>query len=329
MPQCRLALVPAKFALVLAASWAASTGGVRAADECIAKPNAPAPQGEHWFYRYDRTTKRQCWHLGPQGASVQKRAMQAPKQPASDAFARPAAPPRAQRPTATAPTAAPAATAAEAIVPAPATPLRWPEAARVPDVPPSFAPAPQPALAEAPRSADAIDPAPAPASNYAEEPQSPVNAQSSRVVAPAQAPLEADHTFALLMFALALLGIIGTVFLAARWPRRREASDRQGLGWPRPPTLKTSYPRAGTSLDSDAETAARHDALPPPLKPLDQTERLAQALQQLLNELRTKQYVPRPAPSIVPQLSRPPGATTYDQTASATNLLEARHHRQR
>jgi hypothetical protein len=34
-----------------------------AADECIGKPNAPAPQGSHWYYRTDRTSNRQCWYL--------------------------------------------------------------------------------------------------------------------------------------------------------------------------------------------------------------------------------------------------------------------------
>lgn len=38
----------------------------RAEDDCVAKPNAPAPAGQHWWYRTDRATKRKCWFLGPQ-----------------------------------------------------------------------------------------------------------------------------------------------------------------------------------------------------------------------------------------------------------------------
>lgn len=38
----------------------------RAADECLVKPNAPAPSGQHWWYRTDRAAKRKCWFLGPQ-----------------------------------------------------------------------------------------------------------------------------------------------------------------------------------------------------------------------------------------------------------------------
>src|SRR3974377_134608 len=40
----------------------------RAADDCLTKPNALAPQGSHWYYRIDRTTHRQCWFLGAEGA---------------------------------------------------------------------------------------------------------------------------------------------------------------------------------------------------------------------------------------------------------------------
>jgi hypothetical protein len=36
-----------------------------AADDCVAKPNAPAPAGQHWWYRTDRATQRKCWFLGP------------------------------------------------------------------------------------------------------------------------------------------------------------------------------------------------------------------------------------------------------------------------
>jgi len=56
------------------ASLAASTSTARAADECIVKPKADPPQGQHWYYRTDRETKRQCWYLGPVGTAVRKRA---------------------------------------------------------------------------------------------------------------------------------------------------------------------------------------------------------------------------------------------------------------
>jgi hypothetical protein len=48
----------------------------RAADDCLAKPNAPAPDGSHWYYRIDRMTQRQCWYLGPAGRQVREHAAQ-------------------------------------------------------------------------------------------------------------------------------------------------------------------------------------------------------------------------------------------------------------
>ena len=290
MSQHRPTCVPTIFALLsLAASCAVSAGALHAA-ECTAKPDQPPPQGEHWYYRTDRATNRQCWYLGPEGASVQKNARQ---ERASDALALPATPRTAQRPTAPAPTAA----AAEANVPAPAAPPPWPEAAKLPDVPPTFEPTP--ALAERQQSVDAIDPAPTPASDPAEESQSPANARSSPASAPAKATGNADHTLALAMIGLAVLAISGTMFHATRWLSRRRASNR----WPHP---STPYPHARTPLDFDSGTPAQH--IPPP-KPLDQTERLAQALQQLLHELQTKHCLLPPGPSTLSRSSRPPVAT--------------------
>jgi hypothetical protein len=34
-----------------------------AADDCLAEPKGDAPQGQHWYYRIDRGTKRHCWYL--------------------------------------------------------------------------------------------------------------------------------------------------------------------------------------------------------------------------------------------------------------------------
>ena len=45
-----------------------------AADDCPTKPNATAPPGNHWYYRVDRTTHRECWYLGPEGREVRTHA---------------------------------------------------------------------------------------------------------------------------------------------------------------------------------------------------------------------------------------------------------------
>jgi hypothetical protein len=50
--------------LAVAAFFIVTVHGARAADECLEKPNAPSPQGSHWYYRTDRTSNRQCWYLG-------------------------------------------------------------------------------------------------------------------------------------------------------------------------------------------------------------------------------------------------------------------------
>jgi hypothetical protein len=34
-----------------------------AADDCLAEPKGDAPQGQHWYYRIERGTKRHCWYL--------------------------------------------------------------------------------------------------------------------------------------------------------------------------------------------------------------------------------------------------------------------------
>lgn len=302
MPQHRPTLVPAIFALLsLATSCAASARAVHAS-ECIAKPNGPPPQGEHWYYRTERATKRQCWYLGPEDANIQKGTTQSSHQPASDVLGQPAAPQRAQRPMALALTAAPTAT--EVNVPAPAAPPPWPEAAKLSDVRPMFEPPPAPALAERQQSVDAIDPAPTPAGDPAKESQSPAIARSSTASAPAQSPDDADHTLALAMIVFAAIAISGSVLEITRWLRRRKASNRRELEWA---TANTLYQRAQASLDSDSRAPARH--IPGPSKPFGQAERLAQDLQRILNELQTRPYVSQSALSSLPRSSRPPIAT--------------------
>ena len=71
--------------LAVATIFIVAVQGARAADECLEKPNAPSPQGSHWYYRTDRTTNRQCWYLSPERGKVAPLARQdtAPAQPSS------------------------------------------------------------------------------------------------------------------------------------------------------------------------------------------------------------------------------------------------------
>src|SRR5262245_58977586 len=142
------------------------------------------------------------------------------------------APRHAQRSTAQ---VAHGASTAETDVP-PSAAAALADAPKLPDVPPSFAPAPQASS----RLADATGPVPAPATNDTEEPQSLVNAQTSQVATAAQAADERPSS--LIVVSLVLLTLVGPVFHAARWLRRRRASDRRGLGQVDPVTVLPRTP---------------------------------------------------------------------------------------
>jgi hypothetical protein len=78
--------------IALAVSLSASAifpSGSHAAETCIAAPNAPAPQGSHWYYRLERATQRKCWRLVQQPQSAAKQAAAAPE-PADEEDAAPA-----------------------------------------------------------------------------------------------------------------------------------------------------------------------------------------------------------------------------------------------
>jgi hypothetical protein len=261
MQQRNLILVRAMSALVFVAASASNAHST----SCIAKPNGQVPPGQHWYYRTDRVTSRQCWYIGPQNFNAQKSAT---KQ-SSDTRTLPVASPHAKRLATTAPPVA-HAVVAETDVVLPAAPV-FSEPAKSPDVPLL-----QPTLVETPRSADATGPL-ASATDDAAESQSPVNGQTSHIAAAAQA--EVGRPSSLIVVTLALLAMVGPVFHAARWLRRRKASDRHGLG----------QAACAFTPESDSEPAERYI---PPTKPLKQAEKeVALALQQLLNDTQTKANV--------------------------------------
>jgi hypothetical protein len=68
LPRTVLAGLVASAAVTIVQFYPAS-----AAEDCVAKPKGVAPSGQHWYYRSDRATKRQCWYLGDEsshGASL-------------------------------------------------------------------------------------------------------------------------------------------------------------------------------------------------------------------------------------------------------------------
>jgi hypothetical protein len=40
-------------------------GRAVAESACIDQPDRDAPEGEHWYYHFDREKDRKCWHRGP------------------------------------------------------------------------------------------------------------------------------------------------------------------------------------------------------------------------------------------------------------------------
>jgi hypothetical protein len=56
-------------------TMASLPGATARAEECLAGPKWPAPQGSHWYYRVDRASKRNCWYVREVG---QKAAQSSP-----------------------------------------------------------------------------------------------------------------------------------------------------------------------------------------------------------------------------------------------------------
>ncbi len=63
----------AKFVSAILASFLAgaplatvSYGAADPTDECLSGPKGQTPQGSHWYYRVERTSKRHCWYLADQ-----------------------------------------------------------------------------------------------------------------------------------------------------------------------------------------------------------------------------------------------------------------------
>jgi tetrahydromethanopterin S-methyltransferase subunit G len=58
--------------LVALGDGGSSVGSARAAENCLAAPNAQAPQGSHWYYRTDPVKQNKCWYLRAEGQAIQK-----------------------------------------------------------------------------------------------------------------------------------------------------------------------------------------------------------------------------------------------------------------
>ena len=235
MQQQKRSIVPA-VAAVLVATFAVTLhagGPAHAADDCIATPNASAPQGSHWYYHVDRETHRTCWYLGAQGQKVHRAAAKiatldestAPQ--AGEVAADHAAPPARIQPSV--PQAPPltvradaASTAAQAIAPSSsqgaAPTVRWPDPPRAAVSPEqegvgaaSAQPMPQAAMVDA---SDADQPDAAPASG-------PVGGSNT-----AHATAMFMRVFLLIGGALAAAGILQQAIFKGVFARRRIHVER-------------------------------------------------------------------------------------------------------
>src|SRR6476659_9291926 len=71
--------ISALFATILAGTSFAAVpeGGAKTADNCLSAPKGAVPPGHHWYYRFDRATKRQCWYSREEIGTVARGAPQA------------------------------------------------------------------------------------------------------------------------------------------------------------------------------------------------------------------------------------------------------------
>jgi hypothetical protein len=243
----RTSSAPIILAIVVAAT-AAVSDAARAGDDCLAAPNAGAPQGSHWYYRFDRGTRRKCWYVGAQGTKVRRAATATPPTSARAPVAPPSvAPAPVDVPApASAPASAPAPAAAVAAAPDAAFSSRWPDRPNATDAI-ANAPAPDAGQSAAPAArvpdriaARAVTTTAEPAPTAAQ----PQQAESARAVAAPPATAAVADQRPSLPAALAavavLLASVGTILVRAG---RRAAAGRS--------------PHWARSFDEGAMRAAR------------------------------------------------------------------------
>jgi hypothetical protein len=212
------------------------SGAAVAADDCLTEPGKKTPQGQHWHYRLEHGTKRQCWYLrgdGDGSAQVESSAKAAaPSRTKETAAARPVADAYDELPASRGrgeqdSGAAAAARQAPAVVPAAANPEANQNSgadagagatAPVDSVPQSLVASrwPDPSAANSP-----IDPAPEASATVvadagptpqAEPSPEPAPVPVAEAAAPAEQPAGSSLTLLLVILgALALASLTGSV----------------------------------------------------------------------------------------------------------------------
>lgn len=211
---------------------APATASTAAAD-CLASPKGIAPQGQHWYYRLERSTKRQCWYLRAEGAkdNAKDSAKTAQAEPSPVDSAAPQHSVQDARAEYLKPQTTAAPTASAQAVPTTSAPTQQAATA------PADSSAQQPAVAPPwpdPSTATSSAPPPVPAPVAAVAPPSTKPSKSPAPVALAAADSSADKpTGSLQMLllvvggALALAGILASIIYRFAGGRVRRQADRR------------------------------------------------------------------------------------------------------
>jgi hypothetical protein len=284
---------------LLAGVFARSTHEVRAAEECLSKPGSSAPPGQHWYYRVDHASGRQCWRLGPTGLRVQKSAPAFEKRTASASAKQSVEPAQAQRPGTTGTGSVSTEVASEPNVTS-TRPAYWLDAYRLMNQSSSVLPTAEPASSiERPTgspdlpSPGAEDSATPPRSVVASAgdalPQAVARAEEPQRTAPVPRPaakpsiVDDDHTFALLLLMFVTLAIAGPM-LHFTDRRRRKARGTQTSRWDSAMILNEPDTDVQMPLAPHGGVGGGPEAIPSNVSV--HTERLEQALHQLLDRLQ-------------------------------------------
>ncbi|MDA9531545.1 hypothetical protein [Bradyrhizobium sp. CCBAU 25338] len=215
-----------------APSSAAST-----ASDCLAAPKGAAPQGQHWYYRLERTTKRQCWYLRAAGDKDSAKAAQTAQAPSDTPTADAPAPQQHAVQDARAEYLTPRSSAAAKTPNAPAQAAATPVqqvAEQTADgnaqQPAGAPPWPDVSTASAPPAPPAPTVVAAPAQPGAKPSKSPSPVTLAAADSTTDKPTGSLQTLLLVIGgALALAGILGSVVYRLAGVRaRRQSADRHG-----------------------------------------------------------------------------------------------------
>jgi hypothetical protein len=208
-----------------------------AAGECIAAPNAPAPEGSHWYYHVDRASGGKCWHLGAVGQKVVRPTAKPIAQPSP--ARRPVDTPTEISPTETPPAAPPQDLTQQGLQGSGAgspPAVRWPE-------PPQPAAATIEGETQAPVKLNALDRA---------QLKPPVLAASSTAAGDQESTVPPLQMIALLAGALTLAGLVARAVVRAASTKRPVADERV------PPTF--GHPVPPHTADLDEVTTAYNES---------------------------------------------------------------------